>query len=67
MFNSSAGALVAGDTSNSNDVFVKNGRGGAITRVSTTRSGAQITSGAAYLGTSVALQVRTGSSSGGTI
>lgn len=74
-FTSSASELVAGDTNGSDDVFLKNVRTGAITRVSTSSTGAQffngLTGGATCLGmtpdgNSIVLRTSTPSSAGGT-
>jgi Tol biopolymer transport system component len=46
VFNSLASTLVANDSNNFNDVFLKNVRTGAVTRVNTTSSGAQFSTGA---------------------
>ena len=43
VFTSLASNLVAGDTNAATDVFMKDNRSGAITRVSTTAAGAQAT------------------------
>ena len=71
-FTSSASEFVAGDTNNSNDVFLKNVRTGTITRVSTTSTGGQIFDGATCLGmtpdgNSIVLRASTPSSGGGTV
>lgn len=50
VFNSTASGFVIGDTNNSNDVFLKNVRTGAISRISTTSSGGQIPTGAVCQG-----------------
>ena len=65
-FGSDAAALVAGDTNQRTDVFVKNTRTGAITRVSTSSAGAQLVGGASCLamtpdGKSVVMQTAGGS------
>ncbi len=49
-FTSSSSALVAGDTNNISDVFVKNVRTGAIARVSTNNSGGQLQIASTCLG-----------------
>ncbi len=70
-FNSTASNFVSGDTNNSNDVFLKNVRTGAIKRVSTTSSGGQITTGAVCQGmtpdgSSIVLSAKTSPSSADT-
>ena len=49
-FNADSATLVAGDTNQVNDVFLKNTRSGAISRVSTSSSGAQLPRGATCVG-----------------
>jgi len=46
LFNSDATDLVAGDTNGRTDVFLKDLRSGAVTRISTQSNGAQLASGA---------------------
>ena len=65
-FNSTASDVVAADTNAANDVFLKNLRTGAVTRVSTNSAGAQLIGGALCLamtpdGNSVVLQTAGGS------
>ncbi|KJV05255.1 hypothetical protein [Methylocucumis oryzae] len=71
VFNSTASGFVRGDTNNSNDVFLKNVRTGAISRISTTSSGGQIPTGAecqgmAADGTTVVLKAKTSPNSADT-
>ena len=66
-FNSTASDVVAADTNVANDVFLKNVRTGAVTRVSTGSGGAQLIGGALCLamtpdGNSVVLQTAGGGS-----
>jgi WD40-like Beta Propeller Repeat len=50
LFSSASSSIVAGDTNNASDVFQKNLRTGAVTRVSTSSAGAQVAGGASCIG-----------------
>jgi len=53
LFSSAASNLVAGDSNGADDLFLKNLATGAITRVTTQTSGAQVTAGGDCLGTTM--------------